>query len=258
MKFLIGVATLSVAFLASAQGPEGGRRGPRMDPASIALDADGNGVISAEEIRQSSAALKKLDKNDDGKLTEDELRPNFGPGGPGGPGGRGERGGPGGPPQEDLTETLMAFDRNGDGKLTKSEVPERMQNLFARADANQDGVLTKEELQKLASAQKVPGESVMGGRPGEGGGRGGPEGFGRREGFQGRGGPEGPGGMMRFSPILSALDADQDGVISAQEIEAAPAALKKLDKDGDGKLSQEELRPGFGPGGRRPEGRQIL
>jgi hypothetical protein len=70
-------------------------------PVLAALDADKNGEISAEEIDNAAAALKKLDKNGDGKLTEEELRPNF-PGGRGGPGGRpgGEGGRPGGPPPE--------------------------------------------------------------------------------------------------------------------------------------------------------------
>ncbi len=48
---------------------------------------------------------------------------------------------------------------------------------------------------------------------------------------------------QRFMPpILLAIDADQDGVISAAEIEGATAALKALDKDGDGQLSAEEWR----------------
>jgi Ca2+-binding EF-hand superfamily protein len=69
----------------------------------------------------------------------------------------------------------------------------------------------------------------------------------RREGF---GGP--PGGFMRFSPLLSTLDADHDGVISASEIANASKALLTLDKNGDGKLSAEEMRPAFG--GRGPGG----
>ena len=72
----------------------------------------------------------------------------------------------------------------------------------------------------------------------EPGGAGGPRG--------GFGGPGGRGGMIRFSPILSALDADNDGVISAAELANAPAALKTLDKNGDGQLTEDELRPQFG------------
>ena len=62
-------------------GGRGGQGGPggflRMFPVMTALDSDGNGEISSEEIKGAVVALKKLDKNKDGKLTEDELRPNF-------------------------------------------------------------------------------------------------------------------------------------------------------------------------------------
>ena len=120
-----------------------------------------------------------------------------------------------------------------------------MQNLFARADADNDGVLTKDELRKLAAAQRAPGA----------GGTGRSDARGRPEGGPGAM-PGGPGGMMRFSPILPALDSDHDGVISAEELAGSPAALKQLDKDGDGRLTQEEVRPNFGPRQGRPEGRE--
>jgi predicted O-methyltransferase YrrM len=70
-------------------------------PGMSALDANGDGELSAEEIAAAADALKKLDKNQDGKLTREELGPpragRGGPGGPGGPGGmgRGGRGVPG-------------------------------------------------------------------------------------------------------------------------------------------------------------------
>jgi len=62
-------------------GPGG--RGPGRDfgppniPLLIALDTDKNGEISGDEIENATAALKTLDKNNDGKLTRDELRPRF-------------------------------------------------------------------------------------------------------------------------------------------------------------------------------------
>ena len=43
---------------------------------------------------------------------------------------------------DELTSTLMGFDADKDGRLTRTEVPERFQGLFERADANMDGVLT--------------------------------------------------------------------------------------------------------------------
>ncbi len=50
---------------------------------------------------------------------------------------------------------------------------------------------------------------------------------------------------FRFLLVLGALDADQDNVISAAEMENAPAALWTLDKNHDGKLTAEEcgLKP---------------
>ncbi len=60
-------------------GPGGGSRSLMQNlPVLAALDTDGNGEISAAEITAASAALKTLDKNNDGKLSADELRPRFG------------------------------------------------------------------------------------------------------------------------------------------------------------------------------------
>jgi Ca2+-binding EF-hand superfamily protein len=44
------------------------------------------------------------------------------------------------------------------------------------------------------------------------------------------------------NPIIAALDANHDGEIDANEINNAPAALRKLDKNGDGKVSRAEMR----------------
>jgi hypothetical protein len=44
------------------------------NPIIAALDPNGDGVIDASEINNAPAALRKLDKNGDGKLTREELR----------------------------------------------------------------------------------------------------------------------------------------------------------------------------------------
>ncbi len=60
----------------------------------------------------------------------------------------------------------------------------------------------------------------------------------------------GRSGFMRMFPVMAALDKDENGEISADEIKGAVAALRKLDKNKDGKLTEEELRPSFsGRGG---------
>jgi len=124
------------------------------------------------------------------------------------------------PNPNDLVDTLFSFDKNKDGKLSKDEVPERMQGIFARADADKDGFLTREEVVKATASQE-------------------------------RRGPGGP----PMDQIFRALDADQDGTVSAAEIAAAPAALKKLDKNGDGALTADEVRPQMMMRGGRGEGR---
>ncbi len=62
------------------KGPGGEQdRGPRKPPPVVAaLDTDRDGIISATEIAAASTALATLDKNGDGNLTRDELRPEGG------------------------------------------------------------------------------------------------------------------------------------------------------------------------------------
>lgn len=77
-------------------GPGGEGRRP-VPPLMNALDANHDGTIDETEIANASTALKKLDKNGDGKITPDEIRPVRPEGGPGGQGGQG--GQPGNRPQ---------------------------------------------------------------------------------------------------------------------------------------------------------------
>jgi len=53
---------------------------------------------------------------------------------------------------------------------------------------------------------------------------------------------------FRAMPVVAALDADHDQVISASEIANAPAVLRSLDKNHDGKLTAEECGGSVPPG----------
>ena len=55
--------------------PSGQPRVTQLLPAMDVLDRDKNGEISAREIEEAAARLKSLDRNNDGKLDEVELRP---------------------------------------------------------------------------------------------------------------------------------------------------------------------------------------
>lgn len=91
-------------------GPGGpGGFGPPVPPAMSAIDKNGDGEISAEELAAAPAALKSLDKNKDGVLKDDEIIPPMMFGGPGGPMGGGNR------------ALLKKFDKDGDGRLNDEE-----------------------------------------------------------------------------------------------------------------------------------------
>ncbi len=189
-------------------GPGGGNFGggggegfrPPQHPLETALDANGDGVIDAKELANAVAVLKRLDKNGDGRLTDDEFRPTRPGGGFGGPGGQGGgpggfgQGGPGqkGPGQkggfggepggggglkgeanpfakgaDDFVSRLFQNDKNNDGKITKSELPEALQSIFERADTNRDGAIDRKEAEVLAERMKsrTGGQGNDGKRP---------------------------------------------------------------------------------------------
>ncbi|MFQ5731936.1 MAG: redoxin domain-containing protein [Planctomycetaceae bacterium] len=53
-------------------------------------------------------------------------------------------------PKVSVKDILRRLDKNGDGKLSKTEVPRRLLRLFDRLDRNKDGVLTANELERIA------------------------------------------------------------------------------------------------------------
>ncbi len=176
-----------------------------------------------------------------------------------------------------IVTRMMAFDKNGDGKLTKEEVTdERLHRLFDRADTNKDGVVTKEELIALAAVMEAE-MSQAGGRggPGDFGGPpgGGPGGRGRRgpggppddfggpgEGGPGRRGPGGFGGPPQPGQIMPAFMQEMLGLTADQK-----SRVQTLQKEVDGKLAKiltdeqkkqlKEMQNDFGPGGRSGRGR---
>ncbi len=144
------------------RGP--GLRGPRSGdfpppPLLKALDANHDGQLDRSEIENAAEALRTLDRNSDGIIDRAELGP---PGRPGQTAGRQGRPGQGRPGQgrpgqgrgaEMFAKRLMQQDANGDGKLSREEVPERMGQRFDTIDANSDGFLDEAELKEML--QKV-------------------------------------------------------------------------------------------------------
>jgi hypothetical protein len=98
-------------------------------------DLDHDEIIAAQFPKRKS---KEGDTDDD-----DAMQDGGGPpgGGEGGPPGGGEGGPLGGPGSFDPFEN----DKDGDGKVSLEEAPERMKQFFGRLDANKDGFLDKQE-----------------------------------------------------------------------------------------------------------------
>ena len=186
-------------------GPGGGPGGQRpVSPIIAALDLNKDGTIDASEIEKAPKSLLKLDKNGDGKLTEDEYRPKP-PGGQGGPGGGGKggpggaqggpggggkggpgagqggpggaQGGPGG--QRPVPPIIAALDTNKDGVIDADEISKAAESLKT-LDKNGDGKLTEDEYRPARpEGQGAPGG--QGGPGGKGGGQGGPGGKGPKQ-----------------------------------------------------------------------------
>jgi hypothetical protein len=134
------IAFLATTMMVWAQSPENeeareGHRPPQPPPHPlwIALDTDENGEISAEEIEAAAEALAKLDENEDGKITRDEVKPPK-------------------PPEDQLAPKMKrppplveALDQDGDGKLSDKEIRDADDSLKT-LDRNGDEEITGDEM----------------------------------------------------------------------------------------------------------------
>ncbi|QGJ69470.1 Hypothetical protein PBC10988_11520 [Planctomycetales bacterium 10988] len=194
-------------------GPPQGGPGGGMSMIA-AFDHNRDGEITKQEIEETIARLKRMDRNNDDVIDRSEMpemgmvgdfrrdgergemrrpggpdgergemrRPGGGPEGFRGRGGPGGPGGPGGDFQAQMLERIFAGDTNGDKKLTREEAPERMRERFDEVDTNSDGFVDEAEVQQMFQNFRGPG-----------GGQGGPGGR-----FRGRGDRErGPGDSDR-------------------------------------------------------------
>lgn len=94
----------------------------------------------------------------------------------GGPGGGGRGGFGGGRGGGFGGGNLMDNDADGDGKISKEEAPEWMQNFFDNLDGNSDGFVDEEEIAEMRRRRAGGGGGGgRGGPGGRGGGFGGPD-----------------------------------------------------------------------------------
>lgn len=136
---------------------------------------------------------------------------------------------------------IMQSDANNDGVLTRQEFDAGRDAMFARQDANNDGQLTREEMRAGREGRERGGR--WGGR-----GRGGMHNFERAD-------ANNDGNITREEFLagptehFNRIDANHDGVISASERPQRPERAEgarrgdrpRLDADGDRQISRAEF-----------------
>jgi hypothetical protein len=134
-----------------------------------------------------------------------------------------------GPPEspDEFAVRMMAFDKDRDGKLTRAEITDaRLVRLFDRADADKDGVVTKQELTALATKETAND-------------RNGPGGFGPPPGGRGGFGP--PGGGPRGPMMALTRPGEVLPPFLRRELRLTDEQAKQLDelqKDVDDRLAK--------------------
>lgn len=202
-----GAAVLAAGACGLAQAQDGpqesrGRHGV------FQSDSNSDGVLTRAEFDAGRTAMfARLDGDNNGQLTREEMRAERRDHG-------GRRGGHrGGHRDGGGMHHLASADANNDGNITREEFLARPNEMFRRLDANNDGVI---------SANERPQRGERDDR-GE-----------RRADRADR--PERP------DP-----DANNDGTISRAEFTAMGAGLfERLDANNDGRVTQEEARDARG------------
>jgi Ca2+-binding EF-hand superfamily protein len=218
------------------RGAAGERRGPggpgalrggveMMNPMFAAIDVDGDGVITRNELKKAIVQLRTLDTDKDGNITLAEASPQGMADAPMG----GMPGGQFGDPQQ-MVDRIMQSDKNGDGKLTAEEIPGPMaQQMIQNGDKDGDNALSRDELMQGMKEMQDRMRNWQGG-PG---------------GFQGAPGAYqwGPGstagGQNQMIGQMMLWDRNHDNKVETSE---APAAFHAADADNNGVIDPREMR----------------
>lgn len=135
-------------------GPAGSSAGPGPAAALLrALDRDGDGKLSKDEIAAASTALLALDKDGDGALNRRELM--AGPVDEPPPAAKKPKAAAAKlPDPERLLARLRGMDADGDGKWSENELPPFLKKQFKKIDANGDGAVDTDEVKQAIEVMR--------------------------------------------------------------------------------------------------------
>ncbi len=140
-------AVCSFAQQGNPPGNEGGAPGAGQGPQGMGqhfiqkFDKDNDGKVSKEEFLGPAEHFTRIDKNGDGFISSDEVKPGNPP----------RLGGDG--PQGMGQNFFQKFDKNNDGKVSKDEFDGRP-DRFAGLDKNGDGFISADEMPQGPPPQK--------------------------------------------------------------------------------------------------------
>ncbi len=147
-QIALAVLTLSGATATVAYAQDRGPEGPRMLPPIEMMDADKSGDITLEEVTKvTDERFATADADKDGKLTVAEVAAEIARL-------RSER----------MAERLISrLDTNEDGVLTADEVSKSRSKMFALLDKNDDGKIVKSEMPNRDRGMRKHGKGWFGG-----------------------------------------------------------------------------------------------
>jgi hypothetical protein len=123
-------------------------------------------------------------------------------------------------PAADPADLIRTFDRDGDGRISREEAPDRMRQRWDQIDADRDGHITLEELKardaRVGAAGTQPGRSEEGGPGGQA--------------------PAAAAGIARVYVSAAGSAPKQDGRSWATAFQAIQAGIDAAEKQGGGEV----------------------
>ena len=155
---------------AEQRGPRSGSQSQnRQDTLFQALDRNRDGKLQQNEIDLAVVVLRRMDENEDGDVSQSEVKLP-----PRRPGNANQRR----PDQQNPSQNrggerpsfesfLKNIDKDGDGKISMDEAPERMKERFDQADSDSDGFIDKKEQEVMMEAIRRRFQQWQGRQPGQ-------------------------------------------------------------------------------------------